>query len=160
MPGVERFALSQVKIVMRVGLLKRAAILLTILSALAAGYALTDPRPAAGAGASREGIVVEVSVEGFMELARRELPFEAGANGGGGGGVSPPRGIESWRYGLSLISARKREAVVRLELTLIYADGTEKKIDEQFLVARGKANEHRFAHGVRVKSYFWKIRPV
>ena len=93
-----------------------------------------------------------------MNLAKRELPFECGANGGGGGGISPPRGLESWRYGVSLVSVKERRAVVRLELTLIYAGGAERAIDEQFVVVRGKAQEYQFAHGVKVRAYIRRAR--
>lgn len=135
---------------MGVKLITRAAVLIAIFS-LATGDALIYPQCTARAGAKKETIVVELSVEGFMDLAKRELIFEAGSNGVGGGGVSPPWGVENWRYGMSVISVKKHQAMVRLVLTLIGPDGTEKKIAEQFLVVRGKIKESRFAHGVNVK---------
>lgn len=72
---------------MGVKLITRAAVLIAIFS-LATGDALIYPQCTARAGAKKETIVVELNVEGFMDLAKRELIFEAGSNGGGGGGVA------------------------------------------------------------------------
>ena len=107
----------------------------------------------------RKQIIVELAIEGFDGFSRIELPLESGGRGGGGG-VSPAVNISGYRFGLSLLELRKASAILSLTMTLELVDGTEKKIDEHFLVVQGEKKEYQFAYGVKIKSYFTGQRRV
>jgi hypothetical protein len=96
----------------------------------------------------------------FGGLQRLELPLAEGAGRGGGGGTSAPVNISGYSFGLLILELRKREALLSLTMTLNFVDGTEKKIDERFPVARGEKKEYQFAYGVKIKSYFKEKRGI
>ncbi|MCA1634629.1 MAG: hypothetical protein LC802_13290 [Acidobacteria bacterium] len=99
-------------------------------------------------------IIVELTIEEFGNCTRRELSLDEGASRGGGGSTSSSVNISNYRYGLSVLQSRKKEATILLTMTLYNADGSEKKIDEQFLVVQGRKKEYRFSYGVKVRTYF------
>jgi hypothetical protein len=106
----------------------------------------------------RKRIIVEIAIKEFGGLQRFELPLAAGAGRGGGGGTSSPVNITGYVFGLSILELRTREALLSLTMTLTFVGGTEKKIDERFLVPHGEKKEYEFAYGVKVKSYFKEKR--
>jgi hypothetical protein len=99
-------------------------------------------------------IIVELSIEEFGNCTRSELSLDEGASRGGGGSTSSPINLSNYRYGLSVLQSRKKEATILLTMTLYNVDGSEKKIDEQFFVVRGRQKEYRFSDGVKVRAYF------
>jgi hypothetical protein len=105
-------------------------------------------------------LIVELAIEGWSGFSRFEVPLAEGAGRGGGGGISPPAKVSRYSVGLSVLELRKREALLSLTMTLQLADGTEKKIDERFLVIQGKKREYRFAYGVKITSYFTARRKI
>jgi hypothetical protein len=102
----------------------------------------------------RKRIIVEIAVKEFGGFQRLELLLAQGAGRGGGGGTSAPVNISGYNFGLSILELRKRDALLSLTMTLNFVDGTEKKIDERFLVMRGEKKEYQFAFGVKIKCYF------
>lgn len=103
---------------------------------------------------NKKHIIVELAVEGFGDSSVLHVALAEGAGRGGGGGVSPPLNISDYTFGLSVLELRKASAILSLTMTLHFVDGTEKKIDERFLVVQGEKKEYQFAYGVKIKSYF------
>ncbi|MBA3765546.1 MAG: hypothetical protein H0W99_00900 [Acidobacteria bacterium] len=108
----------------------------------------------------RKQIIVELAIEGFDGFSRLEVPLAEGAGRGGGGGVSPAVNVSGYRFGLSILELRKASAILSLNMTLQLVDGTEKKIDEHFLVVKGEKKQCQFAYGVKIKSYFTEKRRI
>ncbi len=108
----------------------------------------------------RKQIIVELAIEGFDGFQRLEVSLAEGAGRGGGGGVSPAMNISGYTFGLSVLELRKREATLSLTMTLQFPDGTEKKIEERFLVVQGAKKEYLFACGVKIKSYYTGKRRI
>jgi hypothetical protein len=106
-------------------------------------------------------IIVELTIPGFGDASRIEIPKKKNhpVLGGGGRGVSHPtpetlKAIKVWSYSYSISFLRKTKDVAIIDFSLSYEGNGEHSINRRIEIKIDEITEIEFQDGIRLKAYF------